>query len=170
LTNPEGKWQKLFLTDLKQYGGERVIRFKSKENSIPKSLKFECDQWRFDSGHRIRSEYFLFPTRTAFVLEAFIFNRAILKSWQHRKLTLMGKITIIKSLALSKLVHLLTALPNLARSRLNEVTSLFYPKSLKFECDQWRFDSGHRIRSEYFLFPTRTAFVLEAFIFNPEAL
>ena len=24
LTNPEGKWQKLFLTDLKQYGGERV--------------------------------------------------------------------------------------------------------------------------------------------------
>jgi hypothetical protein len=27
---------------------------------------------------------------------------AILKSWQHRKLTLMGKITVIKSLALSK--------------------------------------------------------------------
>jgi hypothetical protein len=25
LTNPEGKWQKLFLTDLKQYGGERVL-------------------------------------------------------------------------------------------------------------------------------------------------
>jgi hypothetical protein len=47
---------------------------------------------------------------------------AILKSWQHRKLTLMGKITVIKSLALSKLVHLLTALPNLA----HELTSLFY--------------------------------------------
>ena len=51
---------------------------------------------------------------------------AILKSWQHRKLTLMGKITVIKSLALSKLVHLLTALPNLTQSRLNELTSLFY--------------------------------------------
>jgi hypothetical protein len=25
LTNPEGKWQELFLTDLKQYGGERVL-------------------------------------------------------------------------------------------------------------------------------------------------
>jgi hypothetical protein len=42
-----------------------------------------------------------------------------------RKLTLMGKITVIKSLALSKLVHLLTALPNLTQSRLNELTSLF---------------------------------------------
>jgi hypothetical protein len=31
---------------------------------------------------------------------------AILKSWQHRKLTLMGKITVIKSLALSKLGQL----------------------------------------------------------------
>ena len=50
---------------------------------------------------------------------------AILKSWQHRKLILMGKITVIKSLALSKLVHLLTALPNLTQSRLNELTSLF---------------------------------------------
>jgi hypothetical protein len=38
----------------------------------------------------------------------------------------MGKITVIKSLALSKLVHLLTALPILAQSRLNELTSLFY--------------------------------------------
>ena len=38
----------------------------------------------------------------------------------------MGKITVIKSLALSKLVHLLTALPNLTQSRLNELTSLFY--------------------------------------------
>jgi hypothetical protein len=45
------------------------------------------------------------------------------QSWQHRKLTLMGKITVIKSLALSKLVHLLTALPNLTQSRLNELTS-----------------------------------------------
>jgi hypothetical protein len=32
----------------------------------------------------------------------------------------MGEITVIKSLALSKLVHLLTALPNLTQSRLNE--------------------------------------------------
>jgi hypothetical protein len=31
LTNPEGKWQKLFLTDLKQYGGERVLYLQKKK-------------------------------------------------------------------------------------------------------------------------------------------
>jgi hypothetical protein len=37
----------------------------------------------------------------------------ILKSWQHRKFTLLGKVTVIKTLALPKLIHLLTSLPNL---------------------------------------------------------
>ena len=50
----------------------------------------------------------------------------ILKSWQHRKLTLMGKITVIKTLALPKLIHLLTALPNLPESKLNELNTLFF--------------------------------------------
>ena len=35
----------------------------------------------------------------------------ILQSWSKRKLTLPGKITIIKSLAFSKFIHLFTALP-----------------------------------------------------------
>ena len=51
---------------------------------------------------------------------------AILKSWQHRKLSLMGKITVIKTLALPKLVHLLTALPNLSQPQLNSLNTLFY--------------------------------------------
>ncbi|XP_071176505.1 uncharacterized protein [Mytilus edulis] len=50
----------------------------------------------------------------------------ILKSWQHRKLTLMGKSTVIKTLALPKLIHLLTALPNLPESKLNELNTLFF--------------------------------------------
>jgi hypothetical protein len=29
----------------------------------------------------------------------------ILKSWQHRKLTLLGKVTVIITLALPKLIH-----------------------------------------------------------------
>ena len=36
----------------------------------------------------------------------------ILQSWSKRKLTLPGRITIIKSLAFSKFIHLFTALPN----------------------------------------------------------
>lgn len=39
---------------------------------------------------------------------------SILKAWEHRKLTLLGKITVVKTLALPKIVHLLTALPNLS--------------------------------------------------------
>ena len=33
-----------------------------------------------------------------------------LKRWQHRKLTLMGKITVIKTFALPKLIYPFTAL------------------------------------------------------------
>ena len=50
----------------------------------------------------------------------------ILKSWQHRKLSLLGKVTVIKSLALSKLVHLLTSLPDLNQQKFNELNTLFY--------------------------------------------
>jgi exonuclease III len=35
-----------------------------------------------------------------------------LKSWEHRKLSLMGKITVIKTFALPKLIYPLTVLPN----------------------------------------------------------
>ena len=51
---------------------------------------------------------------------------SLLKSWQHRKLTIMGKITVIKTLALPKIIHLLTALPNLPESKLNNLNSIFY--------------------------------------------
>ena len=40
-----------------------------------------------------------------------------LKQWQNRKLTLIGKITVIKTFALPKLIYPLTVLPNI-----NEVT------------------------------------------------
>jgi hypothetical protein len=50
----------------------------------------------------------------------------ILKSWQHRKLTLLGKVTVIKTLSLPKLIHLFTSLPNLKQSMLNELNKLFF--------------------------------------------
>ena len=50
----------------------------------------------------------------------------LLKSWQHRKLTLLGKITVVKSLALPKLVHLFTSLPNIDPLKFNELNSIFY--------------------------------------------
>jgi len=35
-----------------------------------------------------------------------------LKQWSHRKLTLMGKVTVVKSHALPKLIYILTVLQN----------------------------------------------------------
>jgi hypothetical protein len=50
----------------------------------------------------------------------------ILKSWQHRKLTLLGKVTIIKTLALPKLINLLTSLPNVKQSLCNDLNKLVF--------------------------------------------
>ena len=44
-----------------------------------------------------------------------------LKQWQPRKLTLMGKITVVKTFALPKLVYPLTVLKNPAVETLDEI-------------------------------------------------
>ena len=49
-----------------------------------------------------------------------------IKSWSKRKLTLLGKITVIKSLALSKFVHLFLALPNPPGELIKNLNKLFY--------------------------------------------
>ena len=42
-----------------------------------------------------------------------------LQQWQHRKLTLMGKIVVIKNYALPKLIYPLTSLPNPPKGTIN---------------------------------------------------
>ena len=46
--------------------------------------------------------------------------------WRRRNLTPLGKITVIKSLLISKLVHLLTALPNPTQPELKQIERLFF--------------------------------------------
>ena len=46
--------------------------------------------------------------------------------WRRRNLTPLGKITVIKSLLMSKLVHLLTALPNPSQKDLKQLERLFF--------------------------------------------
>ena len=46
--------------------------------------------------------------------------------WSHRYLTPIGKITVIKSLALSKLNHLFTSLPSPGKNILKQLETMFY--------------------------------------------
>ena len=51
--------------------------------------------------------------------------QSILNSWSARRLTLLGKITIIKSLALSQIVYLMSSLPS-HQKILHEINSILY--------------------------------------------
>jgi len=57
--------------------------------------------------------------------EKIINIKKLLLSWQHRKLTLNGKILILKSLVLSKITHLLNVLP-FPNVYMKELENLFY--------------------------------------------
>ena len=50
----------------------------------------------------------------------------ILNQWSRRKLTLIGRITVIKSLALSKFVHLFISLPASPNELVKELEKMFY--------------------------------------------
>ena len=52
--------------------------------------------------------------------------RKLLDSWSWRLLSIIGKIQVIKSLAVSKFVHLLTTLPTPNDSFLKELETLFF--------------------------------------------
>ena len=49
-----------------------------------------------------------------------------LKQWQHRKLTLMGKVTVIKNYALPKLMYVLTSLQNPSKQTIKRIEKLMY--------------------------------------------
>ena len=49
-----------------------------------------------------------------------------LKQWQHRKLSLLGKITVIKSFAFPKLIYPLTVLPNPSEDQLNKINKSMF--------------------------------------------
>ena len=50
----------------------------------------------------------------------------LIKQWSKRKLTVMGRITVIKSLAISKIVHLLLSIPNPDVNMMKKLNVMFY--------------------------------------------
>ena len=49
-----------------------------------------------------------------------------LKQWQHRKLTLMGKVTVVKNFALPKLIFALSSLLNPPKSTIDRIEKIMY--------------------------------------------
>ena len=49
-----------------------------------------------------------------------------LKQWQHRKLTLMGKVTVVKNFAPHKLIFALSSLPNPPKSTIDRIEKIMY--------------------------------------------
>ena len=69
--------------------------------------------------------------------------------WRHRKLTLMGKIVVIKSYALPKLIYPLTSLPNPPKETIKRVEKMMYdfiwdakPDKIKQEILTSDYDKG----------------------------
>ena len=52
--------------------------------------------------------------------------RKCLQQWQHRNLMLMGKITVIKSFALPKLIHALSSLQYQSKEIIKEIEKIMY--------------------------------------------
>ena len=62
--------------------------------------------------------------------------KTILNLWSRRDLTPIGKITLVKSLALSQLTFLLTVLPNPPQKLISEVNTLIYRFIWNGKCDK----------------------------------
>ena len=72
-----------------------------------------------------------------------------LKQWQHRELTLMGKITVIKTFALPKLIYPFSVLPNPSSIILNNITHSIFnfiwdnkPDKIKRKSLYTKYESG----------------------------
>ena len=52
--------------------------------------------------------------------------KKLVNSWSKRKLTTLGRITVVKSILISKITHLFISLPNPSNNVLNELETLFF--------------------------------------------
>lgn len=75
--------------------------------------------------------------------------RNCLKSWNHRKLTLLGKVTVIKTFALPKIIYPLTVLQTPPKNILDEINKDIYkfiwnnkPEKIKRTCITEKYETG----------------------------
>ena len=92
----------------------QVLRIGSMKNSHIIHLKQRKFQWSSTEANALGMTFttdklLTFQTNLESKIKHF---ESCLKQWQHRKLTLTGKVTVIKNYALPKLIYVLTSLPN----------------------------------------------------------
>ena len=106
----------------------RVIWFGSKKGSSHKLCTEENLNWSQESFTLLGV---IFPTDIRQMEQVnydkkIIEIKQILNNWKKRKLTPYGKIVVIKSLAVSKITHLILSIPNPSQKLIKEVNALFY--------------------------------------------
>ena len=92
----------------------QVLRIGSMKNSHIIHLKQRKFQWSSTEANVLGMTFTtdkLLTFQTTLESKVKLFE-SCLKQWQHRKLTLVGKVTVIKNYALPKLIYVLTSLPN----------------------------------------------------------
>ena len=85
-------------------------------------------QWKSDSAKALGMVFYndTHQTNTYNLTSKLNDFKNCLKQWQHRKLTLMGKITVVKSYALPKLIYPLTVLKNISSDKIKEINQLMF--------------------------------------------
>ena len=110
------------------YAKSQVIWIGSKRNSLEKLVDNSDLVWNKTNFKVLGIEFNI-------NLEGMVnlnYNRKItsiknlLKHWKRRNLTPMGRITVIKSLAISQIVHLFISLPNPSTYIVNQLNCLFF--------------------------------------------
>ena len=91
-------------------------------------LKKRKFKWSSSEANSLR---FTFCTNNSPIYKANLDPKIVLfekclKQWQHRKLTLMGKITVTKNYALPKLIYALSSLPNPLPQTVKRIEILMY--------------------------------------------
>ena len=105
-----------------------ILRAGSLKSSSIVYCKDKNFQWKSDSAKALGMVFYNDVLKTSkhnidIKVEDF---KNCLKQWQHRKLTLMGKITVVKNLAFPKLVYPLTVLTNISDEIIKEIINLMF--------------------------------------------
>ena len=128
-----------------------VLKLGTLRNKILSLSDSESFIWTSEKAKTL-GIHFHFDSRKSFELnlepkiEAF---KNCLKQWQHRKLTLMGKVTVVKTFALPKLVYPLSVLPNPTETVIKDLNKYIFnfiwdnkPDKIKRDVLKIDFDKG----------------------------